>query len=55
MSVNLKIAYLASCYPCVSHTFITREINALRKKEIDVFPYSMNEPKGPFSIDSNEA
>lgn len=54
MPSNIKLGYLASCYPCVSHTFITREIASLRILGKEVFTYSMNAPQGPFSIDSHE-
>jgi len=50
-----KIAYLVSCYPSVSHTFITREIKSLRKEGYQVDSYSMNEPIGPFKKNSDES
>jgi colanic acid/amylovoran biosynthesis glycosyltransferase len=55
MSNDIRIAYIASCYPCVSHTFITREIEALRNRGIFVDTYSMNQPNGPFAEGSDEA
>jgi glycosyltransferase involved in cell wall biosynthesis len=37
----LRAAYLVSCYPAVSHTFISREIRALRKLGVDVHTFSV--------------
>lgn len=37
-----KIAYLISCYPAISHTFIFRELAYLRKNGIDVLVTSIN-------------
>lgn len=39
----MKIAYLASRYPAVSHTFITREILALRGLGVRIETYSVRE------------
>jgi colanic acid/amylovoran biosynthesis glycosyltransferase len=50
-----RIAYVISRYPCVSHTFITREIKELRQQQLQVQTYSVNNPQGPFSHDSDEA
>ena len=44
------IAYLTSQYPALSHTFIRREINALRDAEIKIAPYSVR----PATIDWGE-
>lgn len=38
----MKLAYLVSEYPAISHTFIYREIQDLRKMGIEVFPVSVN-------------
>jgi glycosyltransferase involved in cell wall biosynthesis len=36
-----RIAYLASEYPAPSHTFIRREIAALRRAGVDILPFSI--------------
>ncbi len=38
VGARLRMAYLASEYPAVSHTFIFREIEVIRQLGIDVFP-----------------
>lgn len=40
----IKMAYLISRYPAVSHTFVQREIQALRLKGFSIFVASINEP-----------
>ena len=42
MKQKKKIAYLCSEYPAVSHTFILREIEELRKNDLQVFTISIN-------------
>ena len=37
----MRVAYLTSVYPAISHTFIYREINELRKNGICVGTYSI--------------
>jgi glycosyltransferase involved in cell wall biosynthesis len=37
-----KIAYLSNPYPAISHTFIFREIESLRKEGIEIFPVSVS-------------
>ena len=37
----MKLAYLVSRYPAVSHTFILREVRALRESGIDVLTFSV--------------
>lgn len=37
----MKLAYLVSRYPAVSHTFITREIAALRRLGLEVQPFTI--------------
>jgi glycosyltransferase involved in cell wall biosynthesis len=37
----LKLAYLCSKYPAVSHTFVLREVNALRKLGADIETFSI--------------
>jgi len=44
MNISLKIAYLASEYPGISHTFIFREIAALRELGIKVITASIRRP-----------
>lgn len=41
MPKNTRLAYLCSCYPAVSHTFILREIEGLQKQGVEVHPFSM--------------
>ena len=40
----MKIAYLASMYPDVSHTFILREVRALRARGVEVATFSVRRP-----------
>ena len=40
----MRIAYLVSQYPAASHTFIRREITALRAKGVDIHTFSIREP-----------
>lgn len=47
-----RIAYLAGSYPAVSHTFILREVAALRKQGLDILTYSVRRP-GPEQIRSS--
>ena len=44
-AARLKIAYLISRYPAVSHTFIMREIRALRALGFDIPTASINSPE----------
>lgn len=37
----MRIAYLVSAYPAVSHTFIRREIEAMRRRGAEVFTFSV--------------
>src|SRR6185312_8657097 len=37
----MRIAYLTGRYPATSHTFIHREIDALRARGADVHPFSI--------------
>ncbi len=41
------IAYLVSCYPAISHTFILREIHRLRALGHTIFTASINQPDRP--------
>ena len=40
----LRIAYLTGHYPAVSHTFVAREIAALRERGVEVVPFSLHRP-----------
>lgn len=40
----MKIAYLVSMYPDVSHTFIVREVKALRDRGVSVSTFSVRRP-----------
>lgn len=42
---STRIAYLTSEYPAPSHTFIRREVEALRARGIDVCTFSVRRPK----------
>ena len=37
----MKIAYLVSRYPAVSHTFVMREVQALRENSVEVITFSV--------------
>lgn len=43
----LKLAYLVSEYPAISHTFILREIASLRNLSASIYTASINEPNVP--------
>jgi hypothetical protein len=45
MTNSVRLAYLVSEYPAVSHTFILREVNALRAKNFHIKVASINPPK----------
>ncbi len=46
---KIKLAYLVSRYPAISHTFILREILHLKKKNFDIVTASINAPDRPDS------
>lgn len=50
-----RIAYLASEYPAPSHTFIRREIAALRREGIDIVPFSIRPVTGQATSDMDRA
>ena len=37
----MKIAYLCALYPAVSHTFVLREVDALRRLGIEIATFSI--------------
>ena len=41
MTIPKRVAYLTSEYPAVSHTFILREVEALRARGVDVLTCSI--------------
>lgn len=43
--MSLKIAYLVSLYPAMSHTFIEREVAALRQQGVEIDTFSVRAPK----------
>ena len=45
-SKSVKVAYLVAAYPAVSHTFIAREVVALRDRGIDVATFSIRRAPG---------
>jgi colanic acid/amylovoran biosynthesis glycosyltransferase len=42
----LRVAYLVSQYPALSHTFIEREIAALRAGGVEVSTFSVRPARG---------
>ncbi|MCX7808738.1 MAG: colanic acid biosynthesis glycosyltransferase WcaL, partial [Deltaproteobacteria bacterium] len=42
----MRLAYLVTEYPAVSHTFIRREIRALESLGVQVFRYSVRRQRG---------
>src|ERR1700677_1174426 len=46
-SDGLRLAYLIRKYPAVSHTFILREVRALRDRGISIDVASINDPPQP--------
>lgn len=44
---GLRLAYIVSEYPAVSHTFIVREVKQLRARGFQIFPVSINAPRQP--------
>jgi glycosyltransferase involved in cell wall biosynthesis len=42
----MRIAYLARILPCLSETFVVREIAALRRLGLTVMPFSIHSPEG---------
>ena len=40
----IRIAYLVSAYPAVSHTFILREVQRLRRTNFEIYTASINAP-----------
>jgi len=49
-SPSLRIAYLVSMYPAVSHTFILREVLALRDRGIEIEVASVNSSSSTHSL-----
>ena len=52
--IRLRLAYLISQYPAISHTFILREINQLRNQGLDIHVASINAPDRSISDLTNE-
>ncbi len=50
----MKIAYLTSLYPAVSHTFVLREVQSLRARGHEIVTYSIRKP-APHDIRGPEA
>jgi colanic acid/amylovoran biosynthesis glycosyltransferase len=46
--MNVRIAYLVSRYPAISHSFILREVLALRLRGFEIHTASINRPDRPF-------
>jgi len=49
-SSRLSLAYLVSCYPSVTHTFILRELQALRERGHEIAVFSVRRPLHPESL-----
>lgn len=47
----MKVAYVCSRYPAVSHTFIYREIAALRRRGVEVGTFSIRRPAAADLLD----
>ena len=47
--VDLRIAYLVSEYPALSHTFITTEIEELERRGHEIMPISVRRPSRQFA------
>ena len=39
---TLRLAYLCGQYPAVSHTFVLREVEALRRRDVEVETFSIH-------------
>ncbi len=50
----LKVAYLTSVYPALSHTFILREIDAMEARGHEVHRLSVRKPGNPQSLGERE-
>lgn len=49
-----KIGYLVSEYPAPSHTFIRREVEALRRKGLEIATFSIHRPQTGCRFDSDD-
>jgi hypothetical protein len=45
--MSVRLAYLVSRYPAISHTFILREVLALRARGFEISVASINDPDRP--------
>lgn len=52
--VSRKLAYLVSCYPTLSHTFILRELDELRHAGFEIEVCSIRRPKHPDLLGKRE-
>ena len=50
----IRIAYLVSRYPAVSHTFILREVQRLRSANFEIHVASINPPDRAASVMTSE-
>jgi colanic acid/amylovoran biosynthesis glycosyltransferase len=57
MPPRIRIAYLTTHYPALSHTFILREVAALRRRRVEVHTVSMRRTSGEhlLSLENREA
>lgn len=54
-TLPMRMAYLVSRYPAVSHTFILREVRQLRKDGFEIHTASVNAPdRGPGNMTADE-
>jgi colanic acid/amylovoran biosynthesis glycosyltransferase len=54
MSVTKKVGYLVSRYPAPSHTFIRREVEALRRRGLEVETFSIRPPDAHDRLDPSD-
>lgn len=51
----MRVAYLTSVYPAPSHTFIRREVHALRERGIEIHTFSVRQPPPSTAAEDIEA
>lgn len=51
----LKVTYLVAAYPAVSHTFIAREVEALRARGVDISTFSIRKAPGDQLLTDEDA
>ncbi len=51
----MKIAYVLDTFPCLTETFVLREMLALRERGIETIPYALRAPERPVVGDDAQA